>query len=159
MPTATRSDDPPADPPTAGSPPRDHLADDLLMAVTRLARRLRRVADDGISPTQRSILATLERRGPLTHGELAASERVRPPTITAAVDRLEQDGLVTRERDTTDRRVARVRITPDGRRLLDRARRERTAYLERRLRALSPADRATIAAAAPVLARLLDADD
>lgn len=133
-----------------------HLADDLLMAVTRLARRLRRVAAGGISPTQRSILNTLERRGPLTHGELAMSERVRPPTITAAVDRLEQDGLVVRERDPFDRRVARVAITDAGLELLRTARRERTAYLEQRLRALSAADRAAIAAAVPALARLLE---
>jgi DNA-binding MarR family transcriptional regulator len=133
-----------------------HLADDLLMAVTRLARRLRRVAAGGISPTQRSILNTLERRGPLTHGELAMSERVRPPTITAAVDRLEQDGLVVRERDPVDRRVARVAITDAGLELLRTARRERTAYLEQRLRALSAADRAAIAAAVPALARLLE---
>ena len=134
-----------------------HLADDLLMVVTRLARRLRRVAAaDGVTPTQRSILTTLERRGPLTHGELASAERVRPPTITVAVDRLEEQGLAVRNRDDADRRVARVALTDAGRTLLADARRERTAYLEQRLRALSPADRAAIAAAAPALARLLE---
>jgi DNA-binding MarR family transcriptional regulator len=135
------------------------LADELLVLVTRLARRLRRLADDGITPTQRSILNTLERRGPLTHGDLATAERVRPPTITAAVDRLEQDGLVARERCSDDRRVTRVDITPDGRRLLEAGRRERTAYLERRLRALSPVDRAALAAATPALTRLLEDGD
>ncbi len=124
--------------------------------VTRLARRLRRLAGDGISPTQRSILTTLERHGPLTHGQLAESERVRPPTITAAVDRLEHDGLVGRARDTADRRVARVSITDAGRALLRAAREERTAFLQQRLRASSPAERATIAAALPALARLLE---
>lgn len=137
--------------------PTTHLADDLLMAVTRLARRLRRVASpDGVTPTQRSILTTLERRGPLTHGDLAAVERVRPPTITAAVDRLEEQGLVVRVRDDADRRVARVTLTAEGALRLADTRRERTAYLEQRLRALSPADRAAIAAAAPALARLLE---
>ena len=134
-----------------------HLADDLLMAVTRLARRLRRVASpDGVTPTQRSILTTLERRGPLTHGDLAAVERVRPPTITAAVNRLEEQGLVRRVRDDADRRVARVALTDVGATRLADTRRERTAYLEQRLRALSSADRAAIAAAAPALARLLE---
>ena len=133
------------------------LADDLLLLVTRLARRLRRVAAaDAVTPTQRSILTTLERQGACTHGELAVAERVRPPTITAAVDRLEAQGLVTRTRDTTDRRVARVTLTPAGRTLLTEARRARTAYLEQRLRALSAADRAAIAAAAPALFRLLE---
>jgi len=134
-----------------------HLADDLLMVVTRLARRLRRVAaPDGVTPTQRSILTTLERRGPLTHGELATAERVRPPTITVAVDRLEELGLAHRVRDDVDRRIARVALTDAGRALLVDTRRQRTAYLEQRLRALSAADRAAIAAAAPALARLLD---
>jgi len=136
--------------------PTTHLADDILMVVTRLARRLRRVADDGITPTQRSILNTLERRGSLTHGDLAAVERVKPPTITAAVDRLEADGLAVRERDAVDRRVTRVSITDAGKSLLNAARRERTAYLEQRLRALPAADRAAIGAAAPALARLLE---
>lgn len=144
---------------SAASPPSSttHLADDLLMVVTRLARRLRRVAaTEGVTPTQRSILTTLERRGPLTHGELATAERVRPPTITVAVDRLEEQGLVARTRCADDRRVARVDLTDAGRALLADARRERTAYLEQRLRALSAADRAAIAAAAPALARLLE---
>lgn len=133
------------------------LADDLLLLVTRLGRRLRRVAAaDAVTPTQRSILTTLERQGACTHGELAVVERVRPPTITAAVDRLEARGLVTRTRDATDRRVARVTLTPAGRTLLTEARRARTAYLEQRLRALPPADRAAIAAAAPALFRLLE---
>ena len=65
--------------PTA--PTTTHLADDLLMVVTRLARRLRRATDDGISPTQRSILTTLERRGPLTHGELAAATAMLLPAV------------------------------------------------------------------------------
>ena len=151
MPTVTR--------PSPRSGARAGLADELLVIVTRLARRLRRLADDGISPTMRSILNTLEKHGPLTHGDLAQAERVKPPTITAAVDRLEQDGLVTRERCDQDRRVTRVEITDVGRDLLDQGRRQRTAYLERRLRALSADDRATLAAAAPALERLLDDPD
>ena len=138
---------------------RAGLADELLVVVTRLARRLRRLADDGISPTMRSILTTLEKHGPLTHGELAQSERVKPPTITAAVDRLEQDDLVTRVKCDQDRRVARVEITEVGHELLAEGRRQRTAYLERRLRALSADDRAALAAAAPALERLLDDPD
>src|SRR4051794_39949556 len=83
LPTATRASS------RTVSTNRAGLADELLVMVTRLARRLRRLNDDGISPTQRSILTTLEKHGPLTHGDLADAERVRPPTITAAVDRLE----------------------------------------------------------------------
>src|SRR5262249_41447673 len=108
----------------ATTPPRQHtvpapaLPARLRLAITRLARRLRQQGETAASPTQLAALATVERDGPLTLGELAAVERVQPPTITAAVGRLEQRGLVQRRIDPDDRRVARVEITPAGRRLL-----------------------------------------
>src|SRR5712691_5337932 len=94
----------------------------LRMVVTRLARRLRQQGESAASPTQLAALATIERDGPLTFGTLAAIERVRPPTITAAVGRLEEQGLVRRRTDSRDRRVARVEITSHGRRLLAESR-------------------------------------
>lgn len=130
----------------------------LRLVVTRLARRLRQQAEVPASPTQLAVLATIERDGPLTLGELAAVERVRPPTITAAVGRLEEQGLVHRRADKRDRRVARVEITPQGRRLLAQSRSRKTAYLERRLAALDPDERATLERAAVILERILDQD-
>jgi DNA-binding MarR family transcriptional regulator len=132
------------------------LADRLRLAVTRLARRLRQHSDLDVSPTQVSALSTIERRGPLTLGALAASERVRPPTITAAVGRLEQQGLVVRHADPDDRRVARVEITPAGRKLLARTRSRKTAFLAQRLAALDADERAALTAAVEVLDKLLD---
>jgi DNA-binding MarR family transcriptional regulator len=132
------------------------LAPRLRLAVTRLARRLRREADlPGVSPTQVSALATIERAGPLTLGELAAHEGVQPPTITAAVGRLEEQDLVHRRVDPQDRRVHRVEISAAGRRLLEKNRSRKNAYLERRLRALSSDDRATIERAADLLEAIL----
>jgi DNA-binding MarR family transcriptional regulator len=130
----------------------------LRLAITRLARRLRQQGDTTASPTQLAALATIERDGPLTLGELAAIERVRPPTITAAVGRLEEQALVHRRTDTRDRRVARVEITPHGRRLLEQSRSRKTAYLERRLAALAPDERATVERAVAILERILDED-
>ncbi len=135
---------------------RVNLATRLRLAVTRLARRLRQQTESPISPTQQSALATIEHRGPLTLGELAAVEQVQPPTITAAVGRLQEQGLVTRTGDTVDRRVARVEITPAGSRLLEQSRSRKNAYLERRLRGLSASDSATLEAAADILERLLE---
>jgi DNA-binding MarR family transcriptional regulator len=132
------------------------LADRLRLVVTRLARRLRQQTDAGISPTQAAALATIERRGPLTLGELAQLERVRPPTITAAVGRLEDEGLVERKPDPDDRRVARVQITKRGRRLLDETRSQKRAYLEQRVDGLSARDRATLERAAVILERFLE---
>jgi DNA-binding MarR family transcriptional regulator len=133
------------------------LAERLRLAVTRLARRLRQHGDPGdASPTQLSALATIERRGPIALGDLAAAERVQPPTITAAIDRLEGQGLVRRRTDESDRRVVRVEITTAGQRLLTRNRSRKTAYLAKRLDALSAEERATLVEATAIIDRLLE---
>ena len=145
-------------PSTRPEVPARALPSRLRLVVTRLARRLRQQGETSASPTQLAALATIERDGPLTLGELAAVERVQPPTITAAVGRLEQRGLVRRLVDPGDRRVARVEITAPGRRLLEQSRSRKTAYLEQRLAALSADDRATLERAAGILERLLEHD-
>ena len=83
----------------------------LRLAVMRLARTLRQqsVTDD-ITPSMLSALSVVERRGPLSIGELAITERVSPPSMTRVVSHLEERRLVTREVDFTDRRVARLRV-------------------------------------------------
>jgi DNA-binding MarR family transcriptional regulator len=128
----------------------------LRLVVTRLARRLRQQSETSVSPTQIAALATIERRGPLTLGELAEVEAVQPPTITAAVDRLENEGFVQRRRDPVDRRVTHVQVTAAGRRLLEESRSRKTAYLERRLESLTVRERATLERAAAILERVLD---
>jgi DNA-binding MarR family transcriptional regulator len=138
--------------PAGGLPAR------LRLVVTRLARRLRQQGDTEASPTQLSALATIERDGPVTLGELAAMERVQPPTITAAVGRLERRGLVRRDVDPGDRRVARVEVTSQGRQLLEQSRSRKTAYLERTLAGLHPDERETLERAAAILERLLEHD-
>jgi DNA-binding MarR family transcriptional regulator len=146
---------PPAQRPEAPAP---GLPARLRLVVTRLARRLRQQGETAASPTQLAVLATVERGGPLTLGELAAVERVQPPTITAAVGRLEDRGLVQRRTDPVDRRVALVEVTRQGRRLLDESRSRKTAYLERRLAALGPDERDTLERAAVILERILEED-
>src|SRR5712691_11828192 len=94
------------------------LAAGLRLAVVRLARRLRQRADTGSTPSMLSALASIERLGPLTIGEVAAVERVAPPSMTPIVSRLEAGGLVAREIDPEDRRVSRVTASRDGRALL-----------------------------------------
>ena len=132
------------------------LPDRLRLVVTRLARRLRQQSEVAVSPTQSAALSTIERRGPLTLGELAQIERVQPPTITAAITKLEDQGLAERRPDPDDKRVTRVQITKAGRRLLDETRSAKRAYLEPRIDALSERDRATLARAAEILERLLE---
>ena len=152
--------DPTPTTPAAGlAVPAPALPARLRLVVTRLARRLRQQAETEASPTQLAVLGTVERHGPMTLGELAAVERVQPPTITAAVGRLDQRGLVRRLTDPDDGRVARVEITPEGRQLLEQSRSRKTAYLERRLATLAADERDALERAAGILERVLEQDD
>jgi DNA-binding MarR family transcriptional regulator len=132
------------------------LASTLRLAITRTARRLRRHADAGLSPSLQSALATVEAIGPVSLGDLASAEAIRPPSTTRIAARLEEEGLIVREVDPRDRRVSRVRVTPRGRRLLERIRSRKTAYLARRLGTLSAPERDTLARAAAILTRLVE---
>ena len=135
------------------------LAARLRLSVTRLARRLRQKSDVEATASQISALATIERLGPLTIGELSAAERVQPPSMTRIVAGLEELDLIQRETDERDRRVARVRVTSLGQRLLERSRSKKDAYLAARLGSLSNEERATLAHAADILERLLESDE
>jgi DNA-binding MarR family transcriptional regulator len=139
------------------APPAD-LAARLRLVVTRLARQLRQRAVVDLTPSQISALATIDRNGPVTLGELAALERVQPPSVTVVVTRLEEKGLVVRRTDPRDRRVSRVETSKDGRKLLARSRSRKDAELDRRLRSLTDEDRATLAAAASILERLVESE-
>lgn len=130
------------------------LAARLRLSTARLARLLRQQAGTGLSPSLTSALASVDLHGPLTLGRLARIEQVTPPTITRIVSRLEEDGLVTRQVDATDRRIVRVRVTPEGQRRLEHSRQRRDAWLARRLVEMSAAQRRGLAAALPVLEAL-----
>ena len=131
------------------------LASALRLAVMRLARRMRAErADTSLTLTQLAALATLERHGPLTPGELAAAERVTPPSMTRIAASLEAGGLATRTDHPTDGRQVLLAVSPAGSDLLREDRRRRDAWLSQRLRELDPADRDVLRRAAEVLDRL-----
>lgn len=132
------------------------LASRLRLAVTRLARRLRTQLPGELSPSQLATLASVERLGPITLGELSTAERVKPPTMTKIVACLEEQGLVSRTVDQSDRRVARVEATAGGLAFLDDSRQQKDAYLAQRLRSLSDDDRVVLEQAAEVLEWILD---
>jgi DNA-binding MarR family transcriptional regulator len=144
--------------PSSQRTPARPLAESLRLAVTRLARRLRREAGAGLSPSMLAALSTVERRGPLTLGELAAAEGIAPPSVTAAVARLEEAGLVERATLEEDRRVSVVSVTAAGTGLLRESRRAKEAYLARRLAAMRPEDRAVLARAAELLEEMLEGE-
>ena len=147
----TRQDEPTA------TPDPVEIAGRLRLSTTRLARILRQQDQLGLTPTLTAALATIGREGPLTLGELAASEQVSPPTITRVVGKLEAAGLVRRRPDPADGRVSRVELSPAGRRQLEAGRTRRTAWLATRLRDLPPEDLARLQDAAGILERLTSA--
>ncbi len=130
------------------------LAARLRLAVSRLARRLRRESASDVTASQLSALYTVARLGPLTLGDLSAAEGVRPPTMTRVVASLEQLGLVARTVDPSDRRVARVALTALGDDLLEASRHRKDAFLASRLRALGSDEREVLEKAAELLERL-----
>jgi len=144
-------------PPPSEEPLADvELAARLRLVVNRLARLLRTQASADLSPSLTSALVTVSLLGPVTLGELAAAERVTPPSVTRVAACLEEHGLVRRETDPGDRRVARVSLTAKGRRTLQRMRTRKTAYLAKRLRTLDEHELELVREALPLLERLLE---
>jgi DNA-binding MarR family transcriptional regulator len=136
------------------------LASELRLSVMRLRRRLasERHPDNPLSMGAMSVLGCLSRNGDLTVGELAAHERVQPPSMTRTVNALEEGGYVVRRAHETDGRQVVVVLSEQGRAtvLADRARRD--AWLARRLRELTADERDLLRRATPLLERLANSD-
>jgi DNA-binding MarR family transcriptional regulator len=102
-------------------PELTELAEGLHRTLSKLFSILRRgdrsagaALGSDLTLAQLSILVTLLDRGPMRMTDLAAHERVRTPTTTVAIRRLEKIGLVKRSRDPSDLRAVLVDITPRG---------------------------------------------
>lgn len=133
------------------------LASTLRMTVMRLARRLRAERVDTVHTlSQLAALATVDRHGPMTPGELAAHERVQPPSMTRVVTRLEEEGLLHRTPHPTDGRQHLLSVTAAGRELLAADRRRRDAWLSRQLGALDGPEMDALARVLPILQRLAE---
>jgi DNA-binding MarR family transcriptional regulator len=127
-------------------------ADRFHSAAIHALRYARREDDaSGVSPARLSALSVLVFGGPKTIGELAAAEQVRPPTMSAIVDGLEEDGLAKRAPDPADRRLVRVQASAKGKRALHRARERRIAALTERLSSLQPDEIETVRRAADLV--------
>lgn len=130
------------------------LAERLRVAVGRLARRLRQQSLGGLTPSQSAILSSLDRRGPMSMSRLARFEAISRPSATGIVSRLIDKGFVVRSDDPEDGRAAIVAITPAASALLEQRRQERTAFLARRIEALSDEEQLTLAKAAELIERI-----
>lgn len=87
------------------------------------------VAGKSLTPGQFGVLETLWHLGPLRQHELGGKLLSSKPNISAVITNLERNGLVGRERDAQDGRSVLVRLTPKGRRLIEKAFPEFLAFL------------------------------
>jgi DNA-binding MarR family transcriptional regulator len=161
MPSETSTPHAPGSPAPASTVARDlrtdaGLASSLRMSVMRLGRRLRveRSGDD-LTLNQLAVIGTLHRCGPLTPGELASIENVKPPSMTRIVDKLVESALVTRVPHPTDGRQVVVDLTDAARLVIENDRRRRDAWLAQRLGALTPEQRELLRRVAPILDELV----
>ena len=130
------------------------LSSALRIGVMRLARRLRQERSGDFTLTQMSALATIDRKGPMTLGQLADHERVQPPSMTRVVGHLVAAGLLSRTPSPEDRRQALVDVTPSGKALLTADRRRRDEWLTGRLQQMTPEELELLRTAVPLFERL-----
>ncbi|HEY4631558.1 MAG TPA: MarR family transcriptional regulator [Blastococcus sp.] len=131
------------------------LAHDLRLAVMRFSRRLRNQrVDTSVTLTHLAALSTLQRNGAMSPGELAAHERVQPPSMTRVVVALEGMGLVTRTPHPTDRRQVIIGLTQAAEDLLSAEARAREAWLSSRLQELTAEERAVLRESAEIMEKL-----
>jgi DNA-binding MarR family transcriptional regulator len=135
------------------------LAARLRLSVTRLHRRLRQHNVGGLTPSQASALASINRLGAPTLGELAVCESIQPPSMTRIVANLEAAGYVKRVVDEADRRVARVTLLAPGRKVLLQNRSLKNAFLARQLHQLDERERVELGQLTVLLERLLEHED
>jgi DNA-binding MarR family transcriptional regulator len=130
----------------------------LRLAVARISRHLRAVDDSSaLSPTQASLLSTVVRGGRLGLSQLAELEGLDAPTLSRAVSRLEERGLVRRLPDPDDGRAVTAEPTAAGKRLHQRLRAARADALQARLAELEADERRRIHDALPALEAVADA--
>jgi MarR family transcriptional regulator, 2-MHQ and catechol-resistance regulon repressor len=87
------------------------------------------ICDEGLTLPQFGILEALHHLGPLHLGELAEKLLVTGGNVTYVMDRLEEQGLVERDRSGPDRRVVTAKLTPAGRAVVEDVFPDHTAFI------------------------------
>lgn len=134
------------------------LASSLRPAILRLSRRLRQMRDESLdlSPSQLGAMGVLFRGGEMPIGELAAHEKVQPPSMTRTVNCLADAGMITRTAGDTDRRQSKVKLTDAGRDVVLADRRRRDAWLTKRIAVLTVEEKRILRQAVKILEKVND---
>jgi DNA-binding MarR family transcriptional regulator len=130
----------------------------LRAVISRLARQLNDTStDEGLTPTQYSVLALVRGRGPLGLPELTELEGLNPTMLSRVIRVLDDAGLIQRLTDPNDMRVVRLEITPAGAQMQERIRERRTSVLSECLNRLPPDTAAALLENVPALEALAEA--
>ena len=131
-----------------------NLAEAVLVQWARQFRTIE--TETGLTAERLELLGLLDHEGPLTAGDLAEALRVTRPAITRMVSGLEEDGLLRRSPNILDGRSVVIRITPAGRRMLNRGRANRVRTMAVRMRRRSERELSQIETGLRLLEELLE---
>jgi DNA-binding MarR family transcriptional regulator len=128
------------------------IADQLHSAAIHLLRKLRKEDEgSGLNAPRLSALSVIVFGGPITLGDVATAEQVRPPTMTRIVNALEDQGLVLKKQNASDGRSTLLSATPAGKKLLMEGRNRRVNALAKQIAALNEKQRSKLHDAAEIL--------
>lgn len=135
-------------------------ASELRLQLSRVTRRLRQQTDrSDLTMSQLSVLSRLFQAGQATPTELAASEGIRPQTMSKTLDLLELSGYLARTPDPRDRRRVLIELTDQARAAIAEDRQRKATWLATAMSTvLTDDERALLVSATPLLAKLADAE-
>jgi len=129
----------------------------LRRVVLKLARQLNAASrEEGLTPTQASVLGITTMRGPLSLAELTELEGINPTMLSRVIGKLDEYRLVNRLRDPDDFRAARVEVTQKGRGVYERITVQRSAVISESVGGLPESQQAALLAALPALENLAE---
>ena len=129
----------------------------LRRVVLKLARHLNAASrEEGLTPTQASVLGITAMRGPLSLAELTELEGINPTMLSRVIGKLDEYGLMKRLRDPDDFRAARVEVTPEGKAVYERITAQRSAVISESLGGLPADQQAALVASLPALEKLAE---
>jgi MarR family transcriptional regulator, organic hydroperoxide resistance regulator len=99
-------------------PEIDSIVETIIYLYTESRRLTKGMAREvGLTGPQLTVIKLLETFSDLSLSSLSERIRAQNSTVTGIIDRMEREGLVRRERSTTDRRVVHIRLSDKGQRL------------------------------------------
>lgn len=99
-------------------PEVDAIVETIIYLYTESRRLTKGLASQfGLTGPQLTVIKLLETFDDLSLSSLSERIRAQNSTVTGIIDRMEREGLVRRERSTSDRRVVHIRLSDKGQKL------------------------------------------